>query len=118
LDLPGGGRDEILVRHEDGPLDELMAVTWHDGALDWVHERSDDLSRWLLATGPDENGQTWLSCTGRGVRQHYVSTSDGRIVLHTRTFRLIDGETHRIDQTQRDLAELPDITGPTIDCDR
>jgi hypothetical protein len=118
LDLTGSGRDEILVRHEDGPLDELMAVAWHDGALDWVHERSDDLSRWILASGPDENDQTWLSCTDRGVRQHRVSTGDGRVVLQTRTFRLIDGEAHRIDQTQRDLAELPDITGPTIDCDR
>lgn len=69
LDLAGNGRDEILVRHEDGPLDELMAVAWHDGDLDWMHERSEDLSRWILATGPDENGQKWLSCTDRGVRQ-------------------------------------------------
>lgn len=67
IDLAGNGRDEVLVRHEDGQVDDLVVLAWHDGDLRHVHQHNEH--RWTLRAGADASrGERPLAGVHRGGR--------------------------------------------------
>lgn len=120
IDLAGNGRDEVLVRHEDGQVDDLVVLAWHDGDLRHVHQHNEH--RWTLRAGADASrGRYWLECTEEGVRYHRggpIDDENASFALRTNTYRLAGGVAERLEHTEEHVEELPDFDGPVIDCDR
>lgn len=122
-DLAGDGREEILLRREDGRTDYLTAVAWHRDELTTIYRSNNHLGSWTLRTGVDATTEErfWLECTDEGVRSHAagpLNDEDAPFALHTTTYQLRDGLAQPVESTEEQLNELPDLEGPVIDCDR
>lgn len=124
VDLAGDGRDEVLVRRENGRVPRLLVLAWHDNQLATVHrQRHGHLAPWRLRIDPDadQRERHWLECTDEGVIYHRggpIEDEDASFALRSDTYRVTDGVAEHLEHTEEHVNELPDVDEPLVDCNR